>query len=181
MNAATPIDTETPEDKLSTPKEAPAKDIKEAMDEAEEVKSSQKADQIIEVATLLLDLLDKENEALRAHDDDVVTGMVDMKDNLTRLYADHLDTVAQNPLLLEDITEEQQGALRELNDELNVAVALNARLLQAEMEAGKRLITAIVDAAKDQASVNATYSRNGALDQGPKKGERSSLTFSKDT
>ncbi|OFX12524.1 MAG: hypothetical protein A2516_08175 [Alphaproteobacteria bacterium RIFOXYD12_FULL_60_8] len=139
-----------------------------------------KADQVLEVAEMLLDLLDEENEALTHHDDAKVVQLADRKDGLARLYADHMNSIARAPSLLDDISDEQREDLKGVAEDLKEAGELNIRLLKGEMEANRRLMRAIVDAVKEKHAETSIYARDGSIEDGLSKGLNSALTFNKE-
>ena len=142
---------------------------------------SRKAEYILDVIDELLDVIEEENGALRAHDDRTVVELLERKDKLTRLYQEHMLAVAQNPKLIADASDGQRDEMREAAEDLREAVDENARLLKAEMEAGGRLLRAIVDAVRDRKQDTATYVRDGQMDEGVKAGKENALTFNQET
>ena len=149
--------------------------------EADAPEGSDKADQILDAIDLLLDLIDEENEALEAHDDKTVIALQDRKEKLSRLYEGHMRAVAQNPSLLNGITEEQRDDLKEAAAELREAAEDNRRLLHAEMEANNRLLRAIVNAVKDKHQETAVYARSGDMEDGITASTDNALAFNKET
>ena len=141
---------------------------------------SDMTDQIIDSGTLLLDLLEEENEALRAHDAATVRQLTPRKERVIRLYADRMAAVAQTPALLDDLDETRRAYLKLLAAKIAEAVEENQRRLQAEIDAGKRLLEKVVSAVKEYKGKNGTYSRDAAMNEGPGQGRDTALALNKE-
>ncbi len=129
--------------------------------------------------TNLCELLEVENDAIRAHDAETVRDLAENKAALARLYEQSVQPMAEDPALLETLSEDQREELRALGTQLGQLVSDNVRLLKAEMECCERLMDALVSTAKSQAANTVAYGRSGAFEISHRPSERPSLAINK--
>jgi len=112
----------------------------------------------------LCEVLEIENEALAGHDSETVRVLLDNKTALARLYEQAVKPLVAAPELVETLEPEQREALLAVGNRLNVLIAENARYLKAEMEAYRRLMDVVVDAARKTKSDGTVYGPGGTID-----------------
>ena len=100
---------------------------------------------LITVTGRLVELLGRENEALRAHKSSVVHELLDEKTALSRVYENRFKSRAERP----DLLAETDQALRD-------------QLLRAAIEANRRVVELIAEAVRNQQPSAGTYGANAA-------------------
>lgn len=136
-------------------------------------------DDLVWCCTNLCELLQVENDAITAHDSATVRDLAENKAALARLYEQSVRPMADDPTLVEALTEEQRDELKALGTQLAQLVSDNVRLLRAEMECCDRLMEALVGAVKSQAASSVSYSRTGAFEIPHRPAERPTLALDK--
>jgi hypothetical protein len=120
------------------------------------------------VLSRLCEVIATENAALATHNIETIKELQEQKSNLARLYAQHVQAVAQAPALWADAPPEILDMIRNDTARLQALSTTNARFLKAEMEVAKRLTDNVVAALKEQQASTANYTRKGSLDVGVK-------------
>lgn len=128
--------------------------------EEEKAAGDTAATEMLEAMSLLGEILAEENTALKAFKIADVEALQAQKRHRVRLYEHNIGAIAGNPQLLAGTDRDQE--MKDASIALADVIAENERLLKANMEASKRLLNAIVDAAKDGNNAGAAlYSREG--------------------
>lgn len=115
------------------------------------------------VMTNLANLIEAENDALTAHDIDVVKALSANKWTLTRNYRNQMQAVADAPDMLRQLEADERGQLRELGERLDRAAKRNELLLSASIDAANRAMHAVVDGVKKASERGTVYGRTGTL------------------
>lgn len=115
------------------------------------------------VMTNLAGLIEAENDALTAHDIEVVKALSANKWTLTRNYRNQMQAVADAPEMLKLLEVEERAVLRELGERLNRAAMRNELLLSANIDAANRVMHAVVEGVRKVQERGTVYGRSGAL------------------
>ncbi|MBF0373679.1 MAG: hypothetical protein HQL38_07605 [Alphaproteobacteria bacterium] len=121
---------------------------------------------LLEAMSMLAEVMQDENDALRDQDFEAVKDLVDAKSTLARHYEHHVQALAGNPALLEELLPEHREELAEATRELDELSAENHKLLSVKIEAANRVIKIVADAVKqhDQQKGGAPrYTKRGDL------------------
>ncbi|MEK9753049.1 MAG: hypothetical protein VW338_07550 [Rhodospirillaceae bacterium] len=134
---------------------------------------------LITVTGRLVELLKRENEALRAHKSSVVHELLDEKTALSRVYENRFKSLAEHPELLAETDQGLRDQLAELAGEVEGLMAENAKLLRAAIEANRRVVELIADAVRNQQPSAGTYSADAvtARDGANASGRRVALSL----
>ncbi len=147
------------------------------------MEATNRINDLIDITSHLVDLLARENHALREKRPDEVTALMEEKNNLTRAYetrVDGLSELVENPEELDEVDSDLQERLHGLGDKVSKLVGENARLLKVAIDANKRVVEAIADAVKSTRPGPGTYSAKGAVgDDGP-NGSSQNVSFTLD-
>jgi flagellar biosynthesis/type III secretory pathway chaperone len=131
-----------------------------------------KIDDLLDVAQLLVRLLERENQALAQRRAADVAAMQEEKAKLSKLYESHMQALAKAPELAAKVRPERREALKAMAKKLDGLVAVNGRLLKASIEANQRVLKAVIESAKRHQNRGAVYSRDGQIGSGNAKGMR---------
>jgi len=136
-------------------------------------------DDLIWVCTNLCELLEVENDALTHHDAQTVRELAANKVALSNLYERSMLPLADDPDSVEALEPEQKEELKALGGRLAQLVAANAMMLRAEMEACRRVLDAMVSAAKELATNTVAYGARGKFEIAQMGCERNALALNR--
>ncbi len=136
-------------------------------------------DDLVWVCTNLCQLLEVENDALARHDAGTVQELGESKLALTRIYENTMLPVAENPALVEQLSDEQREELQVLGNQLANLVLANVTMLKAEIECRERVMDVYVAASKAQTTSTVNYGRGGKFDQTRSAGAQASVAYNK--
>ncbi|MCK5296581.1 MAG: hypothetical protein KAJ75_06800 [Alphaproteobacteria bacterium] len=145
--------------------------------EADENRKKRTLSELLDIIHGLSDLLEKENDALKKHELEIVKELLERKTFLTRSYQEHIIAMNKNPDIIQSQNEEQKESLKVLAVKLEKLSGENDKLLKANIDAGGQLLEAIVQAAKSVHEKDAVYSVNGSKIE--KKKNPKALSFNK--
>lgn len=111
----------------------------------------------------LANLIEAENAALGVHNLDAVKALSANKWTLTRNYRNQMQAVADAPMMLQTLDPEERAEMRALGERLDRECKRNELLLEANIDAANRVMSAMVDGVKQAAERGAVYGRSGAL------------------
>lgn len=112
---------------------------------------------LITVTGRLVELLTRENEALRSRQTSVVHELLDEKTALSRVYETRFKSLADKPELLDETDPALREQLRELAGQVDELMAENAKLLRAAIEANRRVVDLIAEAVRNNQPSAGTY------------------------
>ena len=120
-------------------------------------------DALIQTASRLTALMERENEALSRCDVSGVSALHDEKQALTRAYCLHVHDLKKEPAKLAVVTQVVRDEVKKVMARFNEVCAVNERRLQAVREANDRVMKVLIDAANQQMPQSTGYSRTGAV------------------
>ncbi len=115
---------------------------------------------LIAIAGRLIDLLERENEALRSHKTDVIHTLLDEKATLARVYESRYKGLADKTETLNETDPALREELRQGTEKLEVLIKENSKLLEFNIEANRRVVDLIAEAVKAEQPSAGTYSSN---------------------
>lgn len=136
-------------------------------------------DDLIWVCTNLCELLEVENDALTRHDAQTVRDLAANKAALSNLYERSMLPLVDDPDVVETLEPEQKEELKALGARLAQLIAANAMMLRAEMEACRRVLDAMVSAAKELATNTVAYGARGRFETAYGAAERNALALNR--
>ncbi len=119
-------------------------------------------DALIDTASRLTALMERENECLAKGDVNGIGNMHAEKESLTRAYCLHVHELKKEPAKLSVLTQVVRDEVKKVMARFDEVAATNERRLKALREANDRVMKVIVDAANQQMPRVAGYSRTGA-------------------
>lgn len=117
---------------------------------------------LIQTASRLTSLLERENACLEKCDIAGVAALHEEKQSLTRAYCLHVHELKQEPAKLAVVTQVVREEVKKVMARFDEVCSVNERRLKAVREANDRVMKVIIDAANKQAPRVSGYSRTGA-------------------
>lgn len=139
-----------------------------------------KAKELMFAITELSELLRLESAHLRKHDVNAVRELAERKAALSRAYEEQMRTIQNNPELLQSLPEAERETLRSAAETLDKAMKDNAGVLQANMNASKRVLDAVINAVQNADAKHAGYGADGHLNIGPRRGKPRAVSFNEE-
>ena len=118
---------------------------------------------LIQTASRLTALLERENECLAKCDIKGVSALHDEKQSLTQTYAMHVHELKKEPAKLSVVTQVVRDEVKQIMQRFDEVCTINERRLKAIRDANDRVMKIIVDAANQQMPRASGYARNGAM------------------
>ena len=147
------------------------------------MEATNRINDLIDITSHLVDLLARENHALREKRPREVSALLEEKNNLTRAYETRIDGLSElvkNPEELDEVDSELRERLHGLGEKVNLMVDENARLLKVAIDANKRVVEAIAEAVKTSQPGPGTYSAKGAVGAVGANGSSQNVSFTLD-
>ena len=113
---------------------------------------------LIVITDRLVDLLERENDALKNHKTEVIHTLLDDKATLARVYETRLKGLAEKPEILENADPALREKLRHFAEKVETLILENGKLLNVAIEANRRVVDLIADAVQAQQPNAGTYS-----------------------
>ena len=113
---------------------------------------------LIVITDRLVDLVERENDALKNHKTEVIHTLLDDKATLARVYETRLKGLAEKPEILEDADPVLREKLRHFAEKVETLILENGKLLNVAIEANRRVVDLIADAVQAQQPNAGTYS-----------------------
>ncbi len=120
-------------------------------------------DELIDSASRLTALMERENAMLAAHDTGGIKSIQDEKLALTRSYTLRVREIRKDPARLKAVTDVVRAEMKKVLLRFDEVAKRNEIALTAAREVNERVLKAIVDAANAQAPRVAGYSRTGGM------------------
>ena len=144
--------------------------------------ASKRISDLIFISKRLIELLARENAALRNHRTDDVQALVGEKEEASRAYesriaglSEHVDAEA-----MDAVDEILKDELRALGREIQDLSAENAMRLEVAMEVNRRVLHEVAEAAKSVQPGAGTYSDKGAVKNGSGRPAQTNVPISLD-
>jgi dsDNA-binding SOS-regulon protein len=123
-----------------------------------------RCDDLMGVIRQLSDLLTKENAALKRHKVEDVRILGERKEQLARLYQQHMNAVHRDPAAVKAWDVAKRNALAQASIRLSELMKENASLLKANITTINKFLKTVADAVKEKhEKESASYTKQGAL------------------
>ena len=119
-----------------------------------------RVNELVYVCERMIEILEKENDALEAQNPKALADTLDEKDKLSRLYERHARGIERDAESYAKVEEETREQLKELNAEMDKLVERNARMLKMNMELNRRVLYKFADVAKKMTPHSGTYAQD---------------------
>ena len=120
-------------------------------------------DTLIDVASRLTALMERENAMLAAHDTTGIKSIQDEKLSLTRAYTLGVHNIRKDPARLAAVTQAVRTEMKKVLLRFDETAKRNEAALNAARQVNERVLKAIVDAANSQTPRTSGYSRTGGM------------------
>ncbi|MHC8509148.1 MAG: hypothetical protein ACYYKD_07070 [Rhodospirillales bacterium] len=120
-----------------------------------------KVQDLAAIAGKLVDVLRRENEALRENSITDYNLLVDEKTALTRMFEVRVVSLSGRKADLSELNPEMRGKMRDLTQGVSALIEENGRRLHAAIDANKRVVEMVRGAVKENAPGPSVYSANG--------------------
>jgi len=121
---------------------------------------------LIVITNRLVNLLERENDALSNRKYSEINEILDEKVTLGRVYESRIMGLTDDAAALEQVDGDLRDRLRSLGEKVNELIESNAELLKTGIEANRRVVNMIAEAVKASVPSAGTYAANGATDVG---------------
>lgn len=123
---------------------------------------TKRVNDLIVITSRLVDILERENNALRNKQNKELNEILDEKVPLGRVYESRIMGLAEaSPEAINSVDLELRDRLRGLGKKVNDLIEDNAKLLKIAIEANRRVVDLIAEAVKASVPSAGTYSANG--------------------
>ncbi len=126
----------------------------------------------------LIEILERENDALLNQQNGELRDILDDKVTLSRVYESRMKAISENPEILDDIDPDVRQNLRELGLHVNDLITENAKLLKTAITVSRRVVELIADAVRDAAPNAGTYGAKGTTESGVTNADSQRASFS---
>jgi hypothetical protein len=120
-------------------------------------------DELIDSASRLTALMERENAMLAVHDTGGIKTIQDEKLALTRAYTLRVREIRKDPTRLAAVTQAVRAEMKKVLVRFDEVAKRNESALAAARDVNERVLKAIVDAANAQAPRVTGYSRTGGM------------------
>lgn len=115
------------------------------------------------VCERMIEILQKENDALDKQDPNTLSETFAEKDKLSRLYERHCRALEREKSGLAEVDEDVRTNLKELGSEMDELIAKNARMLKMNIEMNRRVLYRFADVAKKMTPHAGTYAQDANI------------------
>ncbi len=135
---------------------------------------------LIQIASRLVELMERETQLLRAMRPSDIVGMQDDKARLVAAYQERSRELRADPSHLAMVRPVLKQELRQALEHFEEASEANGRALAAAREANERLLRAIVDAVAGRQAQSHAYASDGGLASNNGKSKGVSITLNQE-
>lgn len=116
---------------------------------------------LITITGHLVELLERENNALRNRQSQELHDILDEKVTLSRLYETRIMGLNEETEVLDEVEPELREKLKGLSEKIGKVMEENAMLLKVAIEANKRVVNMFAEAVREATHKAGTYAANG--------------------
>jgi len=117
---------------------------------------------LIVISNRLVDVLQRENEALSNRNYSEINEILEEKVTLGRVFESRIMGLSDDQTDLNQVNEELRDQLRVLGKKVDTMINSNSELLKIGIEANRRVVNMIAEAVKASVPSAGTYATNGA-------------------
>lgn len=148
------------------------------MEELQQAEILNKIIMMKQIVSGFVEIVEKENDALNVGDFETVRALYEQKIKTVAAYRSLSAFFIKNRAIVAAIETEDKEALKEVSQQLDVALKQNELLLKTRMEAGKKVMDTIINIVKTTNKTNATsYGSHGTYT--PLDNNRNALAFNR--
>lgn len=129
---------------------------------AEVLDPQTRIDDLLFIASRLIEILEQENVALAHNHLDVIHELVDQKVKLSRAYEIRVLGLKKSPNSLTGVDKTQIEELKRYGDQIEELIEINARELSINIDVGKRFMDVLTESVKVATPSAGTYNSTGS-------------------
>ena len=141
---------------------------------------SNRIEDLILIMGRLIDILERENDALSNRRNSELHDLLDEKVTLSRVYETRMKAINEKPELLQDIEEGVRERLSDSGARINILIEENRKLLKTAIDTNRRVVELITDAVRTTAPGPGTYGASGSTELPNHRTEGKSVAISLD-
>jgi hypothetical protein len=142
--------------------------------------ATNRIEDLIMITDRLADVLERENDALLNRRNSELHELLDEKVTLSRVYETRMQVIAEKPEILADIDADVRERLTHLGERIDALMEDNRKLLKTAIDANRRVVDLIAEAARGAAPGPGTYGAQGSTSQNARRTESQSVSISLD-
>jgi len=142
--------------------------------------SNNRIEDLILITGRLIDVLERENDALNNQRNSDLRDILDEKVTLSRVYESRMQVISEKPELLDDVDTDLREKLQDLGQQVSTLIEANGRLLKVAMTVNRRVVELIAEAVHDATPSAGTYGATGASAVGGPGADKQRVAFSLD-
>ena len=140
--------------------------------------SNNRIEDLILITGRLVDILERENDALNNQQNAELRDILDEKVTLSRVYETRMQVISENPEILDDVDADLREKLHDLGQQVSTLIEANGKLLKVAMTVNQRVVELIAEAVHDATPSAGTYGANGASASGSPSADKQRVAFS---
>jgi len=144
------------------------------------MESSNRIEDLILITERLVDVLERENDALNNHRNWELHEILDEKVTLSRVYETRMQVISEKPEILDDVDTDLRERLQKLGHHVNDLVEENGKLLKVAMTVSRRVVELIADAVREATPGPGIYGAKGTAASGSSIADSQRVAFSLD-
>ena len=141
---------------------------------------NRRIDDFVTITSQLIDILKKENQALKDHQYSDLKELLEDKTTISRVYETKLQTLEDQPDFLTDSDHSLKVRLTSLANEVNKYVEENGLRLKIAIEANRKVVDLIAEAVRETSQKTETYGSSGSNSLSGGRAESKSIAISLD-
>ena len=141
---------------------------------------NRRIDDFVTITSRLINVLKKENQALRDHQYSDLKELLEDKTTISRVYETKLQTLEEQPDFLAGSDNSLKVRLTNLANEVNKYVEENGLLLKIAIEANRKVVDLIAEAVRETSQKTETYGSSGSNSLSGTRAESQSIAISLD-
>jgi len=142
--------------------------------------SNNRIEDLILITGRLVDVLERENDALNNQRNADLREVLDEKVTLSRVYESRMQAILENPELLDEVDADLLERLQNLGTQVSTLIEENGKLLKVAMTINRRVVELIAEAMHEAAPSAGTYGANGTAASGSPNADKQRAAFSLD-
>jgi len=142
--------------------------------------SNNRIEDLILITGRLIDVLERENDALNNQRNADLRDILDEKVTLSRVYESRMQVISEKPEILDEVDADLREKLQSLGQQVSTLIEANGRLLKVAMTVNRRVVELIAEAVHDATPSAGTYGATGASATGSLGADKQRVAFSLD-
>jgi len=142
--------------------------------------SNNRIEDLILITGRLVDVLERENDALTNRRNADLRDILDEKVTLSRVYESRMQVISEKPEILDEVDTDLRGKLQDLGQQVSTLIETNGNLLKVAMTVNRRVVELIAEAVREATPSAGTYGSNGTAASGTPGADKQHAAFSLD-